>query len=762
MAHVNMPMSNSRDAPRFSSDPNAFEYFFEDVKELVTRAGLQDADAIKWALRYASSESESWRHIACLAPGVDPAPTFDEFKEEVRKVYPHLSTTRRYTHEDLERLIARTREYLDMTRDDFGEYYRRFITYTAYLLSNDRLSNRERNAYYLRGFPQPIHTRILQRLTIKKPDVLPDEGYEFQDIHDAASFILNGGDRSLELRDIAPVAKREAADQGSISELVQAMTSLTQVFMSNVQGQQQRPPPPRFPRPQNEGPTPGGVIQNVPRWSQPQPQPQPQQGCMFCSGTDHFVRECPVAAQYLQQGKAIRNEYGRISLPDGSYPPRNTPGRNMRERLDNYWAAILGQDGANSNVVSTNFLEGPDECVFTFDVSPHVNDEATSRDPDPSPYDLDDTPSPLEEAQLIQAQIDSLREAQVLALQKGGKKQQFDGVEIVKRTGPPRKDGRLPPPPPPPPPQGPNVYARVPPIPSQSIPKPNQTSAPAPNVTGKQGTRAGDHPYQRPQGPIRPVAMPPKPSTDDQKFRYQSPVEGDVKASDLTDRVLDAKVTISTRELLAVSPDVRRQVKDLVSSKKVSANTVEVDNTDAYLTTCFNSEVAAPPVYLDLVKYENASAAVSSLPLRVIFPSFAKGVEPECILDGGAQVVVMRKDIWECLRVPIVANKAMDVESANAATTKTLGMVENHPVQLGPITIYLQIQVVEKAPFEVLLGRPFFDITSCSEISSAGGHHEIHVKHPTTGAPYVFATEPRHPRDIREISISEPAVNFRQ
>jgi len=775
MATFNMPMSNSRDAPRFSPEPNSFDYFFEDVAELAQRAGLSEADTIKWAIRYAGAESESWRQVSCLAPGRAPAPTFAEFKEEVRRVYPHLSASRRYTHEDLERLVARTQDYVGMTRDDFGDYYRRFITYTAYLISKDRLSKRERNTYYLRGFPQPVRARVLQRLSVKKPDVLPDEGYDFDDIHEAASFVLNGGDRGSDSREVAPVPKRESADQGSISELIQAMSGLTRVFTASVQnqGQQSRPPPlPRLPNPAPGGPTPGGVVQNAPQWSQPQQrQDQYQQGCMFCSATDHFVRNCPVAAQYLQQGKASLNEYGRIALPDGRYPSRNIPGKNMRERLDNYWASFLGQEA--SNTVSANFLEGPEECVFAFDISPPSDPyESTPHPHDPSqgPYsaDYDDSMSPLEQAQLIQAQIDSLREAQVLALQKGGRRQQFDGVEIMKRTGPPKRDGRVPPPPPP---QGPIVNARGPP-PPQTVPKPTQTSskptqppAPAPNVFGRPGARAGDRPYQRPQGPMRPVAMPPKPSTDNQKFQYQSPVESDVKASDITDRALDNKVTISTRELLAVSPDVRRQFKELVSGKKVLANIVEVDETDAYLTNCSEDQpeyIESPAVYFDLIKYDDTSSAASSLPLRVIFPTFAPGVEPECILDGGAQVVVMRKDIWEQLRAPIVASKAIPMESANATTTKTLGLIENYPVQLGPITVYLQIQVVETAPFEVLLGRPFFDITSCSEISTPGGHHEIHVKHPSTGVPYVFATQPRPGHSRREPQKSEGVANFRQ
>ena len=221
---------------------------------------------------------------------------------------------------------------------------------------------------------------------------------------------------------------------------------------------------------------------------------------------------------------------------------------------------------------------------------------------------------------------------------------------------------------------------------------------------------------------------------------------------------------LSARELLATSPDVRRHVKDLVSSRKVAANTVEVnDELDAYLADCFESD--QPAVYLDMIRYDASSAAAPSLPLRVIYPSFGQGVEPECILDGGAQVIVMRKDVWERLRVPITANRAMPMESANASTTMTLGLIENHPVQLGPITVYLQIQVVEEAPFEVLLGRPFFDVTSCSEVSTAGGSHEIRVKDPKTGTPYVFATEPRRrkvSRSPHDSAKTDPAVNFCQ
>ena len=66
---------------------------------------------------------------------------------------------------------------------------------------------------------------------------------------------------------------------------------------------------------------------------------------MFCSGCEHYVRECPVAAQYLQQGKIAKNDAGKLVLPDGRYVPRNVPGRNMQERVDKI-SAITGEPHA--------------------------------------------------------------------------------------------------------------------------------------------------------------------------------------------------------------------------------------------------------------------------------------------------------------------------------------------------------------------------------------------------------------------------------
>ena len=279
----------------------------------------------------------------------------------------------------------------------------------------------------------------------------------------------------------------------------------------------------------------------------------------------------------------------------------------MRERVDNFWIA---RKGPQPNALATHFLEGPEECIFTID----INTPSTANSSSPSYPASSAGPSAYDnavfQAELIQAQIDSLREAQVLALERG-KKLQFDSVEIMKRAGPPKPGSLIPPPPSPP---KPNVFTRGP-APARDIaPVPNQQSNHSPNVIGKPGARAGNNQPQRPQGPMRPIAIPPKPAAEDPKYCYLCPLEFSVKPTDLADRALDVKITISARKLLAASPDVQKQVKDLVTSKKVSANAVEVNNVDAYLANGLESNPSA--VYLDLFKYDSsASSAAASLPL---------------------------------------------------------------------------------------------------------------------------------------------------
>ena len=88
---------------------------------------------------------------------------------------------------------------------------------------------------------------------------------------------------------------------------------------------------------------------------------------MFCSSPSHYIRTCPDAAWYLRQGKIICNHAGKLSLPNGRYPPHVTPGKNLRERIDNYRDPYQedyyphSREDRNHDSASCHYLEIVDE-----------------------------------------------------------------------------------------------------------------------------------------------------------------------------------------------------------------------------------------------------------------------------------------------------------------------------------------------------------------------------------------------------------------
>jgi len=95
-----------------------------------------------------------------------------------------------------------------------------------------------------------------------------------------------------------------------------------------------------------------------------------------------------------------------------------------------------------------------------------------------------------------------------------------------------------------------------------------------------------------------PVPAAPKAHAAEPAFRFQSPVEDPAMAQKVLDRALDAPITISQRELLAVSVDVRKKVKDLVTGKRVATagtSTSAVTMVQALYHTRSNDLVVAKP-----------------------------------------------------------------------------------------------------------------------------------------------------------------------
>ena len=197
-------------------------------------------------------------NVPCLSNDAYPD-AFATFRREVRDCYPQLNEDDMYSSQDLQRLINLTTKYVDMSRDDLGGYYRKFIAITGFLIKKGRLSTRERGISHLRGFPQPVRSAILSRLAIRKSNVRPQDGYDFLDIHEAALFVLDSGESFTEGATPVILQREKTPEQSQMNDLIKAMSNLTKLVTASVQQTSQCSQPSQLSQP-----APGGASSDAP------------------------------------------------------------------------------------------------------------------------------------------------------------------------------------------------------------------------------------------------------------------------------------------------------------------------------------------------------------------------------------------------------------------------------------------------------------------------------------------------------------------
>jgi hypothetical protein len=64
-------------------------------------------------------------------------------------------------------------------------------------------------------------------------------------------------------------------------------------------------------------------------------------------------------------------------------------------------------------------------------------------------------------------------------------------------------------------------------------------------------------------------------NTSGPQYRYSTPVEDPAITCKVVNRALDVPVSITQRKLLSISPEARKQYKELTTTQRVSAGTTE-------------------------------------------------------------------------------------------------------------------------------------------------------------------------------------------
>lgn len=411
-----------------------------------------------------------------------------------------------------------------------------------------------------------------------------------------------------------------------------------------------------------------GRAGSVPRSAPPPGQVQNRApGCAFCGELSHYIRSCPKVLEYISAGKCARNAEGKVTLPNGSFIPGSAPGRTMMERID-----FVQQQ--NQPVRSVNLIE----------VAPmNVHAPATSSPAPATVFYAEEAESPSEdyEVERLEVMLNEAKKRHTATARKA----KYDNDKAPKSS-----------------------TAKA--TPSQSAPAP----APKPSAPN-------------PSTPAAPTKSQPQ-------YRYQAPIEDPGIVQTVLTRALDSTITISNRELFALAPDVRRQIKELTQTKKYAIGETHFVGTDSGTESGTDSgtEVYATSSELGGSVFYSADkpTAEESLPLRTVKALVADTIQVEAILDQGAVVCIIREDVWERLGIHMRRDQAIVLESADTGKSTTLGMIENAKFTIGGVDVMLQVQVVRHAPFEALLGRPFFAITECETKDFLSGDQHLTLTDP--------------------------------
>ncbi|KAI6012965.1 hypothetical protein EDC04DRAFT_2579700 [Pisolithus marmoratus] len=86
----------------------------------------------------------------------------------------------------------------------------------------------------------------------------------------------------------------------------------------------------------------------------------------------------------------------------------------------------------------------------------------------------------------------------------------------------------------------------------------------------------------------------------------------------------------------------------------------------------------------------------------------------------------------------------MTLEATNQSKESTLGVIKNASLHIGPIEAHLQIQVINRAPFDLLLGHPFFCLLSSILRDFPDGEQSLEICDPNSGCQLLILTHPRH------------------
>ena len=772
-----MPLRGERSAPIFDkSEPNKLSCYFRQLETLFTRCGIvNDTEKKEYAALYMKADvAETWE---ALPEYSDNTKTFVQLKDRLFEVYNQVALC--YILSDLDRLIGERQRLGMRSLQDLSEFHLTFNAMASYLTTNELISKRERSQAYLRVFDEALQSKILMRLQITLPNHHPSLPYEINDVYDAAKWVLQGIPGTVGISALAPLYA-STTTAVPVTETGYVKTEELGSFLNDLKK---------------------SMVEAISAGARPRAAmsggggPPRSTKCMF-DGCDAFIRDCPLVEEYIKQGKCRRNIEGKVILGTGAYVPRDIPGEYLKDKVDEWHRR-------NPNQLIKNTLFGAVVASSPPIIpTPRIETESLPL------YQL----SAQDRIAALECELFNLRA-----------KHQSNFVPTIKTRGQraaerrevsnnerasPVSDARRSP--------SPIRDSRIEEIPEALPPIVERSPSPGPRaVVNEEVPATKEHPFRNakdatytpPQArnvgaPVKPV--PPHSKKTETAYRTLPTIHDATIANRVYNRALEAPITITQRELLSLSPEVRSQVRDAVSSKRIPnkdavplhthatmlQDTALIDEglTDEEMAYLFPDEEVVsfedtgtmapvlafsttpvlnknlPPDALvasdDFDEYYRTlptgqspdkaklHVAKESSALRAVVPLVNNHLKVESILDPGCQIIAMSEDVCHELALPYDPSIVLHMESANGNVDPSLGLARNVPFLIGPLTFYLQVHVIRSPAYDILLGRPFDVLTESVVRNFKNEDQTITLHDPNSGRVATIPTICRGPPRI--------------
>lgn len=523
-ASQSLPARTERSAPKWDSTyEEQLPTFFEEFESVAQVAGIHgnDVGMKKGVLRYLDPQSlRFWRTLKSYK---DTTKTWDEFKTEVLSHYPGALEEEETTTEDLEKVVLAYRKSGITNRKKLGMYHRDFSVVSDYLEEHGILTSIQIENLYIQAFSDSIRTRLNMNLQLAKAK---GQAYSLTKLRQEIDFLLS--DASIAVitektssafipvsSSTGPITSSVALEhellEERINQLTELVTSLTQVVSQIV-----------------------ARIDSI--TSRPAKSSDTSSSKCFWDDCDSpRFDECADLREWVAKGHIERDGKGFVRLKGGQRLPRTTryTEGTLKQRFERYFEDHPAEKtlSRESSSVEPRLYEGQHISSTTVPVfqGPAMMMEKASTFP-------------------------------VIPLEQGGHEDEPEVEAIrqliskfeIRRAAREKANNDIPD----------SISTPPPPEPSLLPPNPNPAHVPRP-VIGKLSPNY--IPSQQ-----RIIGTPSK--DDPRNLQYCAPIETEAAIRRVVQAWLSSMVSIRQDDLLAIAPEYRRKVEEIVTNRRLGVD----------------------------------------------------------------------------------------------------------------------------------------------------------------------------------------------